>query len=205
MQLKEAQATVVDLKSQLDQAKAGLKLAQETSIISEQTISSTLCERANELEKVVKDMEQQIEELSRRSADILLRYQQANLVCSFQFAFSFRTLETDDNWNSHLQTDIEKNFVAYIMKQTRDIHEQDVVAKDNELRRASFFYLLIWVAISHNLWQRETMIQSLQAKIVDMEMTVARMIKEKENLRQVGPLAKSVVSLNRWLPASPVS
>lgn len=104
-----------------------------------------------------------------------------------------------------MQTDIEKIFVAYIMKQTRDIHEQDVVAKDNELRRASFFYLLIWVAISHNLWQRETMIQSLQAKIVDMEMTVARMIKEKENLRQVGPLAKSVVSLNRWLPASPVS
>ena len=49
------------------------------------------------------------------------------------------------------------------------------------------------------------MIQSLQVKIVDMEMTVARMIKEKENLRQVGPLAKSVVSLNRWLPASPVS
>lgn len=49
------------------------------------------------------------------------------------------------------------------------------------------------------------MIQSLQAKIVDMEMTVARMIKEKENLRQVGPLAKTVVNLNRWLPASPVS
>jgi hypothetical protein len=37
-----------------------------------------------------------------------------------------------------MQTDIEKNFVVYIMKQTRDIHEQDVVAKDNELRRASF-------------------------------------------------------------------
>ena len=47
-----------------------------------------------------------------------------------------------------MQTDIEKNFVAYIMKQTRDIHEQDVVAKDNELRRASFFIVLL-VAISH--------------------------------------------------------
>ena len=103
-----------------------------------------------------------------------------------------------------MQTDIEKNFVAYIMKETRDIHEQDDVAKDNELRRASFFWLLP-VAISHLSRQRETMIQSLQAKIVDMEMTVARMIKEKENLRQVGPLAKSVVSLNRWLLASPVS
>lgn len=49
------------------------------------------------------------------------------------------------------------------------------------------------------------MIQSLQAKIVDMEMTVARMIKEKEHLKQVGPLSKTVVNLNRWLPASPVS
>ena len=69
MQLKEAQATVVDLKSQLEQTVTGLKLAQETSITSEQSISSTLCQRANELEKVVKDMEQQIEELSRRSVD----------------------------------------------------------------------------------------------------------------------------------------
>ena len=86
IQLKEAQATVVDLKSQLEQAKAGLKLAQETSFMNEQSISSTLCERANELEKVVKDMEQQIEELSRRSADILLRYQQSNLVRSCYFA-----------------------------------------------------------------------------------------------------------------------
>ena len=84
MQLKEAQGTVVDLKSQLEQAKTGLKLAQETSIINEQSISSTLCERANELEKVVNDMKQQIEELSRRSVDILLRYQQSNLVHSYR-------------------------------------------------------------------------------------------------------------------------
>ena len=139
MQLKEAQAVVVDLKSQLEQAKTGLKLAQETSIINEQSISSTLCERANELEKIVKDKEQQIEELSRRSVDILLRYQQANLVRSFRIVFSLCALGTDNNRYSYMQTDIEKNFVAYIMKQTRDIHEQDVVAKDNELRRASFF------------------------------------------------------------------
>ena len=97
MQLKEAQETIVDLKSQLEQAKAELILAQETSIIHEQSISSTLCERANELEKVVKDMEKQIEELSRRSVDILLRYQQANLVRSFRIVFSFCILGTDNN------------------------------------------------------------------------------------------------------------
>lgn len=89
MQLKEAQATAVDLKSQLHEVEAELKLAQETSILTEQTVSSTLSERANELEKVVKDLEQQIEELSRRSVDILLRYQQSNLVCPFRFVFPF--------------------------------------------------------------------------------------------------------------------
>ena len=100
MQLKEAQATVVDLKSQVEQAVTGLKLAQETSITSEQSISSTLCQRANELEKVVKDMEQQIEELSRHSVDILLRYQQAKSVRSFRVVFSFCAL--DNNRNSYL-------------------------------------------------------------------------------------------------------
>ena len=60
--------------------------------MSEQMISSTSCERANELEEVVKNMEQQTEELSRRSADILLRYQQANLVRSFRIVFSFSPL-----------------------------------------------------------------------------------------------------------------
>ena len=84
MRLKEAKETIVDLKSQLERAKTGLKLAQETSILNEQSISSTLCERTNELEKVVKDMKQQNEELSRRSVDILLRYQQANLVRFFR-------------------------------------------------------------------------------------------------------------------------
>ena len=47
--------------------------------------------------------------------------------------------------------------------------------------------------------------QALQAKIVNMEVTIARMIKEKENLKQIGqPVVKPVVSLNRWLPQSPV-
>ncbi|KAF8798606.1 hypothetical protein BYT27DRAFT_6896565 [Phlegmacium glaucopus] len=161
-QLKEAQARIVDLKSHLHQTKAELKLAQEASVISEQTISSTLHEQANDFEKTVKDLEQQNEELSRRSVDILLRYEQGDL------------------------TDIERVFIAHIMKQTREIHEQGVLTKDYELRR------------------RETMIQALQAKIVDLEVTIARMIKEKENLRQVGPpVVRPVVSLNRWLPQSP--
>ena len=93
VQLKEAQSTAVDLKSQLEQAKKELKLAQETSIINEQSISSSLQERANELEKVVKDMKQQIEELSRRSVNILLRYQQANLVRSFRVLLRLITIE----------------------------------------------------------------------------------------------------------------
>jgi flagellar biosynthesis GTPase FlhF len=129
IQLKEAQATAVDLEAHLHQAKAELQSAQENSIITEQKISSALHEWTNELEKAVKDLEQKNVELSRRSVDILLRYQQGNVVRSFRNAFVLRL--------TLVQTDIEKGFVAYIMKQTRDIHEQSVVAKDNELRRVS--------------------------------------------------------------------
>ena len=201
IQLNDAQAMTVDLKAQLHQGKAELKVAQETSIITEQTISSTLYARVKDLEKVVKDLEQQNDELSTRSVDILLRYQQGNLVVFFQLCS--HVLPVID---ISLQTDIERVFVAHIMKQTRDIHEQGDVAKDNELRRASIFRLLFLVTISHILWQRETMIQTLQAKVADMETTIARMIKEKENLKQVGPsVIRPVVNLNRWLPASPVS
>lgn len=95
VRLKEAQATAVDLKSQLHQAKAESKSVQETSIISEKTNSSTL----SELENVVKDLQQQNDELSRRSIDILLRYQQANLVSCFQIVFDLcfgnRNIHTD--------------------------------------------------------------------------------------------------------------
>jgi SMC interacting uncharacterized protein involved in chromosome segregation len=100
MRLEEAKTTIVDLKSQLHRAEAELNSAQETSILTEQRVSSTLYERANELEKVVKDLEQQIEDLQRRSVDILLRYQQENLVCSFRIAFSLYFFKTE-NQNSH--------------------------------------------------------------------------------------------------------
>ena len=94
IQLKETQATVIDLKSQLHHANAALKLAQETSTASEQRISSALNRRASELEKVVEDLEKKNEELSRRSADILLRYQQGNKV---RLVLRFLALKVDDS------------------------------------------------------------------------------------------------------------
>ena len=88
---------------------------------------------------MVKDLEQQNDELSRRSVDILTRYQQGNVVRSFRIALALMM-------ENLVQNDIEKNFVAYIMKQTQDIHAQGVVTKDNELRRVRFFKLLYLVA-----------------------------------------------------------
>jgi hypothetical protein len=79
----EAQATAVDLEAHLHQAKAELQSAQENSIITKQKISSALHERTNELEKAVEDLEQKNVELSRCSVDILLQYQQGNVVRSF--------------------------------------------------------------------------------------------------------------------------
>jgi hypothetical protein len=93
IQLKETQTMVVDLKSQLHHANAALKLTQETSIANEQTNSSALHQRANELENVVKGLEEKNDELSRRSANIFLRYQQGDMVVFFS---RFVVLGTDN-------------------------------------------------------------------------------------------------------------
>ena len=125
----EAQATAVNLEAHLHQAKAELQSAQENSIITGQKISSALHEWTNELEKAVEDLEQKNVELSRCSVDILLQYQQGNVVRSFWNAFALRL--------TLVQTDIEKGFVAYIMKQTRDIHEPNFSLPIRRRRQSS--------------------------------------------------------------------
>lgn len=82
-------------------------------------------------------------------------------------------------------SDSEKSFVNSLMQMSQSIHEQDIVAKENELRR------------------RENMITSLQTRIDALESTLARLLKErgKEN----DPNNKSMVDLNLWMSSSPRS
>ncbi|KAJ7761101.1 hypothetical protein B0H16DRAFT_559709 [Mycena metata] len=82
-------------------------------------------------------------------------------------------------------SDSEKSFVSSLMQLSQSIHEQDIVAKENELRR------------------RENMITSLQTRIDTLESTLARVLKERGT--QGGPNSKSMVDLSLWMSSSPRS
>ncbi|KAJ6498847.1 hypothetical protein C8R45DRAFT_1093143 [Mycena sanguinolenta] len=82
-------------------------------------------------------------------------------------------------------SDSEKSFVNSLMQMSQSIHEQDVVAKENELRR------------------RENMITSLQTRIDTLESTLARLLKERG--KESDPNSKSMVDLSLWLSSSPHS
>lgn len=82
------------------------------------------------------------------------------------------------------QNDEEKDFVNSIIQMTHSIHEQEAVARGNELRR------------------RENMINTLQARVRELESTLAKLLKEKgkEDGRST---ANSVVGPDFWLSSSP--
>ncbi|KAJ7739045.1 hypothetical protein DFH07DRAFT_943990 [Mycena maculata] len=82
-------------------------------------------------------------------------------------------------------SDSEKSFVNSLMQMSQSIHEQDIVAKENELRR------------------RENMITSLQTRIDTLESTLARLLKERG--KDSGPNSKSMVDLSLWMSSSPRS
>ncbi|KAF8894234.1 hypothetical protein CPB84DRAFT_1848568 [Gymnopilus junonius] len=88
------------------------------------------------------------------------------------------------------ETDAEKELVKRLLDDSRRIHEEDVVRKDNELRR------------------RQHVVDSLKAKVAELQGTIARMIKEKDTELQVVPAAttssnsKPIVGLKPWMPSS---
>ncbi|KAJ7267591.1 hypothetical protein B0H12DRAFT_116565 [Mycena haematopus] len=82
-------------------------------------------------------------------------------------------------------SDSEKSFVNSLMQMAQSIHEQDIVAKENELRR------------------RENMITSLQTRIDTLESTLARLLKERG--KEGDPNSKSIVNLSLWMSSSPHS
>ncbi|KAJ7045960.1 hypothetical protein C8F04DRAFT_1388497 [Mycena alexandri] len=88
-------------------------------------------------------------------------------------------------------SDSEKSFVNSLMQLSQSIHEQDIVAKENELRRARLPPF------------RENMITSLQTRIDTLESTLARLLKERGT--QGGPSSKSMVDLSLWMSSSPRS
>ncbi|KJA19566.1 hypothetical protein HYPSUDRAFT_78717, partial [Hypholoma sublateritium FD-334 SS-4] len=80
-------------------------------------------------------------------------------------------------------TNSEREFVGYLMSEAQSIHEEDAVRKANELRR------------------REHTIQTLNSKVTELQMVVARVLKEKGG--QSGAANNSLVSIKAWLSSSP--
>ncbi|KAF4610224.1 hypothetical protein D9613_010344 [Agrocybe pediades] len=85
-------------------------------------------------------------------------------------------------YETNLLTDVEKAFVGHLMDEARRIHEEGVVKKDNELRR------------------RQHVVDSLNAKIVELQATVARLLKEKSTQEEA---RKAMVDFRTYVSSSP--
>ncbi|KAF4611117.1 hypothetical protein D9613_007309 [Agrocybe pediades] len=85
-------------------------------------------------------------------------------------------------YETNLLTDVEKAFVGHLMDEARRIHEEGVVKKDNELRR------------------RQHVVDSLNAKIVELQATVARLLKEKSTQEEA---RKAMVDFTTYVSSSP--
>ncbi|KAJ7451799.1 hypothetical protein B0H11DRAFT_309581 [Mycena galericulata] len=96
-----------------------------------------------------------------------------------------RARNLDKRYKDGDLNDSEKSFVNSLMQMSQSIHEQDIVAKENELRR------------------RDNMITSLQTRIDTLESTLARLLKERG--KDADPNSKSMVDLSLWMSSSPRS
>ncbi|KIM39487.1 hypothetical protein M413DRAFT_29217 [Hebeloma cylindrosporum] len=136
-QLEDATRDLVDMKTKIANLKADLKEAKEALSSAENATSQEMNEEAMRLNVVIGDLEGTVAELSKHAGDILRRYKLGQL------------------------SDPERELAGYIMAQAQSIHEDEVVTKNNELRR------------------REHAIEALNAKVVELQVIVARLLKEK--------------------------
>ncbi|KAF8159161.1 hypothetical protein B0H34DRAFT_392258 [Crassisporium funariophilum] len=175
-QLDDAVKDVFELTARLKQVDAELVETRNAMAVRVNEM-----ERATNMDRVRVGEEERVQEL-----DMLVQELQAKL----------RELETRNGvlevekrqivgrYKSGKLTHVENDFVGLVISETQSAHEMDVIEKSNELRR------------------RENQIEGLKTKVVEMELTIARLIKERE--KQTGLAAtKPIVSLKRWLPSSP--
>ncbi|KAF8327823.1 hypothetical protein F5887DRAFT_163239 [Amanita rubescens] len=87
-----------------------------------------------------------------------------------------------ERYNNGDLSDQEKSFVHLISSITQSAHENAHLEQTNELKR------------------REAMINTLQERIKTLESTVARLLRERGEIR---PEMKSLVNLNLWMSSSP--
>ncbi|EDQ99987.1 uncharacterized protein LACBIDRAFT_315007 [Laccaria bicolor S238N-H82] len=143
---------------------AGRLALAEMSVIAIAEDGEAAATRESGQMKVMKaraeELEARVGEMTKHAETLLSRYHDANL------------------------TDAEKDLVNHVILQTQTSYEQDVVAKDNELRR------------------REHLATGLHSRIHSLEAALAQMLKEKA--KSAGPDAKTLLNFRMWLPSSPI-
>ncbi|KAJ7121263.1 hypothetical protein C8R43DRAFT_75767 [Mycena crocata] len=157
----DAKRLVDDLIQQVESARAELEDAKKKSRDAASRESLGMEGEAVVLRARLEEVEGENSRLQHRAKILNKRYKDGDL------------------------SDSEKSFVNSLMQMSQSIHEQDIVAKENELRR------------------RENMITSLQTRIETLESTLARLLKERG--KEGDPNSKSMVDLSLWMSSSPRS
>ncbi|EDQ99981.1 uncharacterized protein LACBIDRAFT_314990 [Laccaria bicolor S238N-H82] len=143
---------------------AGRLALAEMSVIAIAEDGEAAATRESGQMKIMKaraeELEARMGEMTKHAETLLGRYHDANL------------------------TDPEKDLVNQVILQKQTSYEQDVVAKDNELRR------------------REHLATDLHGRIHSLEAALAQMLKEKA--KSAGPDAKTLLNFRVWLPSSPI-
>lgn len=80
------------------------------------------------------------------------------------------------------KTDIEKLFVASLLQRSQALHEEDVIAKNNEIRRVNAYRTFVWNLLIRSDWQRDNMIEALNSKNAKLEDAVARQLTAKVSI-----------------------
>ncbi|KAK1224122.1 hypothetical protein PQX77_012981 [Marasmius sp. AFHP31] len=159
---ERASAQVQDLKTELSKLGAELQTTKDGAATVQEELTRAQGVEAQMKETLVKieTLEAENQELRRMEGTVQERYREGQL------------------------NDAEKELVTLIMKTTQTMHEQDMVEKENDLRR------------------RDNMIGTLQAKIDALESTLAKCLKNQGQTHEQEGQSKSMVDLNIWMNSS---
>ncbi|KAJ7141340.1 hypothetical protein C8R44DRAFT_244833 [Mycena epipterygia] len=183
--------------SKQEETHAKLVQAEERRAIAAERDVADAKRLVDDLMQQIESVRAELEDVKKKSREVASR---ENIGMEGEVVVLRARLEELEGENSRLEhrarmlhkrykdgdlSDSEKIFVNSLMQMSQSIHEQDIVAKENELRR------------------RENMITSLQTRIDTLESTLARLLKERG--KESDPNSKSMVDLSLWMSSSPRS
>ncbi|KAF7315822.1 hypothetical protein MIND_00098300 [Mycena indigotica] len=183
------------------EAKIAEQKDMHAKLVEAQEHKTQLAEKETAEAKVVAaQLEQQVETARKEAQEMKQRLRDAASASPNGEAIVLQArMEELEMENSKLQSrgrtlqkryevgdlsDSEKTFVNSLMQLSNSAHEQEMVTKENELRR------------------RENMINSQQTQIDELRSTLARLLKERGKESDGAPKGKSMIDLNVWVSSS---